>query len=153
MRIAVCDSRVLVERGLVSYTQDVPPQENLSPFGRKLLADLRAAGAVGLESARLKFAGAQKELRNLARLDLAVSLGGGIFISREAYGSLVGRIMGGIEPRSAFPISHAKDRTGLSRKYVIPLLNRMESDGLVRREGDMRIVTRKPSHRANADAT
>ena len=41
-------------------------------------------------------------------------------------------------------IAAAKSRTGLSRKYVIPLLNRMESDGLVRRSGNDRIVTARP---------
>ncbi|MDP2546108.1 SelB C-terminal domain-containing protein [Photobacterium damselae subsp. piscicida] len=33
-----------------------------------------------------------------------------------------------------------KDRTELSRKYSIPLANRMEKDGWVRRDGDERVI-------------
>jgi selenocysteine-specific elongation factor len=41
-------------------------------------------------------------------------------------------------------IARTKERTQLSRKYVIPLLNRMEKDGFVKRSGDDRVVTAKP---------
>jgi selenocysteine-specific elongation factor len=47
--------------------------------------------------------------------------------------------MGLFETREKISISDAKQITGLSRKYLIPLLNRIERDGLVRRLGDFRI--------------
>ncbi|WP_187270356.1 SelB domain-containing protein [Escherichia fergusonii] len=37
-------------------------------------------------------------------------------------------------------IADVRERTGLARKQLIPLLNRMERDGWVRREGDLRRV-------------
>ncbi len=46
-------------------------------------------------------------------------------------------------PRQAgdrFGVPEAKERTGLSRKYTLPILNRMEKDGLLRREQDARVV-------------
>jgi selenocysteine-specific elongation factor len=46
----------------------------------------------------------------------------------------------GLSSGAAFSIPEAKERVGLSRKYIIPLLNRMEEDNLVRREGDQRVV-------------
>jgi selenocysteine-specific elongation factor len=39
-----------------------------------------------------------------------------------------------------FSIPEANERTGLSRKFMIPLLNRMEGDGLLKRDGDARAV-------------
>jgi selenocysteine-specific elongation factor len=36
-------------------------------------------------------------------------------------------------------VPEAKDATGLSRKYILPLLNRMEKDALIKRLGDFRI--------------
>jgi selenocysteine-specific elongation factor len=41
-------------------------------------------------------------------------------------------------------LSQAKEASGLSRKYLIPLLNRMEADGYLKREGDARRVRRLP---------
>jgi len=36
-------------------------------------------------------------------------------------------------------VPEAKDAVDLSRKYILPLLNRIESDGLIKRLGDFRI--------------
>jgi selenocysteine-specific elongation factor len=43
------------------------------------------------------------------------------------------------DTRDRISVPEAKDATGLSRKYILPLLNRIESDGLIRRVGDFRI--------------
>ena len=48
--------------------------------------------------------------------------------------------MEGLSSGSMFSIPEAKDKTGLSRKYIIPLLNKMEEKGMVKREGDSRVV-------------
>lgn len=112
-------------------------------MGKQLLADLERSGAEGLELNKLKIAGARKELRNLVRSGLAVGLDSNIFYSRKTYLDLLARILKDLKPGSSFQIAEAKARTGLSRKYIIPLLNRLEADGYVRRSGDERIVTGK----------
>jgi selenocysteine-specific elongation factor len=117
----------------------------VSPMGRQLLRDLKAAGTRGLELSKLKIAGARKELRNLVRTDLAVSLDGDIYYEKEIYLSLVQTCLAGLEAGATLTIGEAKNRTNLSRKYIIPLLNRMESDGFVKRSGDERIVTGAPT--------
>jgi len=120
------------------------PEANLSPFGRGLLGQLRQAGTAGLEPERLKIAGARKELAGLARAGLAVSLDGAIFYAAETYRGLVRAILTGQAAGSLLQIAEARAASGLSRKYLIPLLNRMEADGLVKREGDARRVKRLP---------
>ena len=52
--------------------------------------------------------------------------------------------MSGLEVGGILTIAQTKERSGLSRKFVIPLLNRMERDGFVKRSGDERTVTGKP---------
>jgi selenocysteine-specific elongation factor len=69
-----------------------------------------------------------------------VPLEGGIFYAKEAYDTLGAEILAGRKTGDRFSIPEAKERTGLSRKYMLPLLNRMEKDGLLRREGDVRVV-------------
>ena len=134
---------LLIEKNGLYFAGTGGPEGNLSPFGRKLLSDLRDASIRGLEPARIKIAGAQKELRNLARMGLAVSFEGALFYSMETYQRVVHQITDGLKAGSTFTIAYAKDKTSLSRKYIIPLLNRMETDGVVRREGDVRVVTNK----------
>ena len=120
------------------------PEANLSPFTRGLLGDLRQAGTAGLEPERMKIAGARKELAALARAGLAVSLDGAIFYAAETYLSLVRAVLAGRPAGALLQIAEARAASGLSRKYLIPLLNRMETDGLVKREGDARRVRRPP---------
>lgn len=143
-------ARGLVEQGALNLREGIlfpaggqSPQ--VSPMGRQLLRDLKAAGTRGLELSKLKIAGARKELRNLVRTDLAVSLDGDIYYEKEIYLSLVQTCLAGLEAGGTLTIGEAKNRTNLSRKYIIPLLNRMESDGFVKRSGDERIVTGAPT--------
>jgi predicted transcriptional regulator of viral defense system len=41
--------------------------------------------------------------------------------------------------RDKITILDAKDAVNLSRKYIIPLLNRIENEGLLKRLGDFRM--------------
>jgi selenocysteine-specific elongation factor len=131
--------KLLVSRGVLSPA-DASPEKSLSALGKRLLADLRNAGSAGIEPRKLRVSGSLQELRNLARLDLAVSLDGDIFYATEAYDALAQAIIEGQKSGSTFTIGQAREKTALSRKFLIPLLNRMESDGLVRREGDVRRI-------------
>jgi selenocysteine-specific elongation factor len=130
----------IVAKGPVLQLAGASPQADLSRLAKRLLKDLADAGGAGLERGRLDTPGALRELRTLAHLGLAVSLNGDIFYAKETYDTLVQRIVAGRKTGSSFSIGEARERTGLSRKYLIPLLNRMESAGIVRREGDVRIV-------------
>ena len=113
-------------------------------MGRQLLQDLQAGGSRGLELSKLRIAGARKELRNLVRADLAVALDGDIFYEKQVYLNLVHSCLTDLEVGGILTIARTKEQSGLSRKYVIPLLNRMERDGFVKRSGDDRVVTAKP---------
>jgi len=127
-------------RGIILYNQRADLQ--ISPMGKNLLKQAKEMGKLGLELNKLKISGAQKELRNLSRLGLVVGLDETIFFTKEHYNECVSGILKDMKPGDRFSIPQAKERTGLSRKYVIPLLNRMESDGYVRRDENERIVLR-----------
>jgi len=120
---------------------EAPP---VSPMGRQLLRDLKEGGTLGLELSKLKISGARNELRNLVRADLAVALDGDIYYEKQVYLDLVRSCLADLEVGGILTIARTKERSGLSRKYVIPLLNRMERDGFVKRSGDERVVTAKP---------
>ncbi|MBN2551328.1 MAG: SelB C-terminal domain-containing protein [Spirochaetales bacterium] len=139
----LAEGGVLSLRGGILFPADAG-EPQVSPMGRQLLRDLEAGGFRGLEPGKLKIAGVKRELRNLVRIGMAVAIEGDIYYDRKIYLEMVRRCLTGLEVGGTLTIGQAKERTQLSRKYVIPLLNRMESDGFVKRSGDERVVTAKP---------
>ena len=109
-------------------------------------AALRKAGLSGIDlspTAQGPRDGSQpgrKDIEALCAAGLAVPLDHCLFFHREAYAHLVAATLQGLEPGASLDLAEAKLRTGFSRKYVIPFLNRMERDGFVRREGERRMV-------------
>jgi selenocysteine-specific elongation factor len=131
----------LVARGGLLFLP-VDPHRSLSPLARRLLGELERAGTEGLEPKRMKLAGARKELATLARAGLAVSLDGEIYYAEPTYSALVRAMLAGRAAGELLELAQAKEASGLSRKYLIPLLNRMELDGYVKREGGARRIRR-----------
>jgi len=58
----------------------------------------------------------------------------------ETYRTMTALVLKGRAAGETFTIGDAKLHLPLSRKYMIPLLNRMEEDGFIERIGDMRKV-------------
>ena len=105
---------------------------------------LARAAAAGLQVRRLS-TNATADLRALVRLGLAVSLDRDIHLSTEVYRDLADRILAGRPIGKSFTIAEARAASGLSRKYLIPLLGRMQIDGWVQRTGDTRTVRALPT--------
>jgi selenocysteine-specific elongation factor len=86
----------------------------------------------------------RKDMDRLCALGIAIPLDRNLFIHREAYMQLVSQTLKTKKPRDTLEISEAKERTGFSRKFVIPFLNRMERDGYIKRDGERRIILSLP---------
>lgn len=117
-----------------SVTVDALPDEK-----RAVLDRLRARSIEGAELDRTADDAEKRNLGDLIRLGFAVSLDGNIVLHREVYDGLKRKVMELFEGRDKISIPEAKDATALSRKFIIPLLNRMEGDGLIKRIGDFRM--------------
>ena len=114
----------------------------LPPKARALLDAVRRTGKNGWEPDKAPGPAPREEIRFLCRTGLIVSLGGEIFYSAETYRGLLAALLRGKNPGVRFSIPEAKENLGLSRKYMIPLLNRLEQDGWVKRAGDERVVVK-----------
>lgn len=141
----------LIERALVTYQVTQRDQVFLSPdqlggdyelsaLGKKIMKMLESMRGKGLQLKEITDAGARKELRNLVRIEKVVPLEGEIYFAREHFDEMVETILRGRSPGDVFSIPEAKERVALSRRYMIPLLNKMEEKRLVRRDGDNRVV-------------
>ena len=118
-------------------------EDDLGADAQALLELIRKAERAGLEATKTKIPGAQKHLRNLVRLGFITAFEGKLYYTTELYHTLVSEVLDGYEVDTRFSIPQVKERTGLSRKYMIPLLNKMEMDGWVRRDDNERIVLKQ----------
>ena len=133
--------KFVLRQGILCQAE--PEQQPLSPLGKRLLSELKALGLAGVELAKTIVPGAQTELRTLAKSGLAVSLDGNIFMEPSVYDGLVRGFLDGLATGSRQSLADCKLRTGLSRKYLIPFLNKLELEGYVKRNGDDRVATGK----------
>jgi len=129
---SLVDRKQVVARGSLFFAA-ASGAAALPPAAARLLADILAKGRTGWE-------GQHPELNTLVRLGRVVPLEDGIFYARETYERIATEILAGRTSGDRFSVPEAKERTGLSRKYTLPLLNRMEKDGLLHREQDARVV-------------
>jgi len=110
---------------------------------------INAANSKGLPGAQPRGSAAsllppRKDMDSLCSLGIAIPLDRNLFIHRETYLQLVSLTLKTKKPNDTLEISEAKERTGFSRKFVLPFLNRMERDGYIKRDGERRVILRLP---------
>ncbi|WP_108649447.1 selenocysteine-specific translation elongation factor [Dongshaea marina] len=116
--------------------EDELPTEALT-----LLQQTRDCGKAGLELSKIKLApGSKKWLRQLCHQKYITALDESIYYDMGIYREMIQAVVADHQSQDRISMGDIKDRTGLSRKYAIPLANRMEKDGWVRRDGDERII-------------
>jgi len=85
----------------------------------------------------------REDIDRLYKKGMIIPLDSSLYLATHAYKRLLHRILKGRSVGSRLTIGEAKEATGLSRKYILPLLNRMERDGWVKRWGDDRVICRE----------
>jgi selenocysteine-specific elongation factor len=115
---------------------DSEAKEELSGEARQVLARLEAS-PWSPPAFELKDRGA---LRELERRGAVIEIGEGWFAS-SAVDSAIGVIAGLlVENPQGFTVSDARDALGTTRKHAVPLLGHLDSIGVTRRRGDLRVA-------------
>lgn len=130
---------LVVEKGGKFFPGGHDAGEGLSK-GKKAVLDLALSKkGEGIELDKLANDMMKKDARELVRLDLLVSLDANIVYHRTVYDEMTGKILALFDKKEKITVPEAKEAVGLSRKYILPLLNRIERDGLIKRLGDFRV--------------
>ncbi|MFD1802540.1 selenocysteine-specific translation elongation factor [Mixta tenebrionis] len=108
-----------------------------------LLDEINTAGKLCFSAVQHERPRLVQQLKALTEKKYIVPMDDKLFIAREHYQALLEAVFHGCNPGELLSIADVRQRTGLARKQVIPLLNRMERDGWVRREGDLRRVRKR----------
>jgi len=120
--IAMPDGDVVVMAGNKLYKYD-------KDFNLIKEVELKAEQEMKEKMEKMQNETFKRDARELIRLKHLVSLDGNIVFHKKIYEELTNSIMRLFDGRDKISISEAKEATGLSRKYLIPLLNRIERDG------------------------
>jgi selenocysteine-specific elongation factor len=67
-----------------------------------------------------------------------------VFFDPQTYEELVAQVAAYIDEFGSITVAQARDRFGTSRRYVLALLEHLDSIGFTRREGDVRVLGRLP---------
>ena len=119
------------------YNQNI----ELNNSQKILLEKLKKEDLNGLEERIIKsFTNGIKDIKVLSALKLAIYLEDGIYYHIESYNKVKNLILKDAKPKDIITIAFVKEKTKLSRKYVIPLLNALEREKLLKRNGNDRIV-------------
>ncbi|WP_288680032.1 selenocysteine-specific translation elongation factor [uncultured Brachyspira sp.] len=119
------------------YNQNI----ELNNSQKILLEKLKKEDLNGLEERIIKsFTNGIKDIKVLSALKLAIYLEDGIYYHIESYNKAKNLILKNAKPKDIITIAFVKEKTKLSRKYVIPLLNALEREKLLKRNGNDRIV-------------
>lgn len=114
--------------------------EKLSANAEKILALALKAGTAGIEADKLTIPQSKKEIRDLVTLNKLVLLEKFLYFHKDVYDKVAAQIMAGKKAGDIISIAEAREKTGLSRKYIIPVLNVLEKDKKVKRSENDRIV-------------
>ncbi|MGH8986919.1 MAG: SelB C-terminal domain-containing protein, partial [Acidimicrobiia bacterium] len=108
-----------------------------SPAAARLVAGLEAASFTPPEPEEL---GADRALaRALVREGVLVDLDGIVFAA-SALDDARARIQAALRHQPAVTVADVRDLLGSSRKFVLPILNRLDAEGVTRRRGDERVA-------------
>jgi selenocysteine-specific elongation factor len=135
----VMEDNTIVEKDGRYFSGDSITEETLPKESRKLLDEILKNSTAGIELNKEQNDLRKKTIKELIRMDFLISLDGNIIYHRDIYNSLKEKIMDLFATMEKISISDARDAIDISRKYMLPLLNRIERDGLLKRVGDFRI--------------
>jgi selenocysteine-specific elongation factor len=82
----------------------------------------------------------QQALRFLVETGEAVEVGDDAVLSAEGYSKAVEAIRGYLRGKGSATVSELKPVLGVSRRIMVPLLERLDRDGVTLRRGDVRVL-------------
>lgn len=128
--------------------REIELDEETAALREKVLTDLRNARFQPPSSADLAAAARAEESEVLRVLDLVVDegavirVGGALFIAKEPLDEARAAIVENCETNGQLEIPALRDRLGTTRKYLIPLLEYFDAQGVTLRQGGHRVLKR-----------
>ena len=82
-------------------------------------------------------------IRYMCQQNLLVELQEGVLFERNQFEGIKNRVIDYLRKNNSINIQQMRHLFGFSRKYILPLLNRLEEEGVLRRHGQERVLAKK----------
>lgn len=135
----LCDEGVLSLGGRI-YIEKGKGKESLNPLAKTILEAAKNADDKGIDVSQLNVPQSKAQVRDLVKMGLLVCIEDYLYYHKEVFDKVVEKILKGHKKGDRISIAEVRDATGLSRKYIIPILNITEKMKLLKRDGNDRIV-------------
>lgn len=150
----------LVERGLLTREEDRSLSlragasqldgSDLSPAARTLKTELERLGTAGLDLIVSEARKYRPVAAELVRKGHAVYLTSSLVYGASVYRQCVETLTAGKTPGEPLTIQEAKNRLGLSRRFILPLVDRMVRDRSLERSGGILTMPKPQGDREKA---
>ncbi len=77
---------------------------------------------------------------NLIEMNELVKINDGIYLTKETYDKALALITAGFENNGKMALAECRDILGTSRKYIVPLMEYFDGQGITKRVGDERML-------------
>ena len=92
----------------------------------------------------IRIPGSDEVIRFMCQQNMLLELPEGVLFEKEHYHSVEGEIISFLGKNGRISIQDMHSLFGFSRKYTIPLLSYLDKKGITRREGNVRVLGKKP---------
>ncbi len=89
------------------------------------------------------FPGSEPIVRYMCQENMLVELSEGVLFERTQYEAVRNRVIDYLRRNDSLTIQDMRGMFGFSRKYIIPLLNKLEEEGVLRRRGEERVLAKR----------
>ncbi len=135
----LCTEKKLESDGHI-FKQPGRGEGDLSKNAKAILELALKNGFAGIEVDKINIPQARKETRDLVKLGHLVCLENFLHYHKSFYEKAEKKLLGKFKAGDTITIADARELTGLSRKFVLPILNLLEKEKKLKRNGNDRIV-------------
>jgi len=142
----------LIESGKIAGKKDIialsthkpqlsPEQESVASSILELFERNRTNPPTGRELA-IQIPGSEEIVQFMCQQNMLVELPEGILFERKHYETVKNEIIDFLKSNGTISIQQVRKLFGFSRKHILPLLSKLDGEGITRRRGDERILAK-----------
>ena len=143
---------ILIESGKIVRDKDTitlsthkprlsPEQESVASSILELFERSRASPPTKRELA-IQIPGSEEIVRFMCQQNMLVELPEGVLFEFNHYKTVKNRIIDFLRSNGTISIQQMRSLFGFSRKHILPLLNKLDEEGITRRVGDERVLSK-----------
>jgi len=82
----------------------------------------------------------EEVIRYMRQQNMLIELSEGVLFERKSYENIKGQLVDFLRSHGSISFQQARTLLGFSRKYLLPLFNKLDEEGITQRSGDTRVL-------------